>query len=225
MGQRRIDFIAYLTLRYGVDQLPSSQRRDVFMRNLIKAALAGFVMAVATSASAATIAKTFTFSASNFVYSVPGVVLPYTSVSGSFTLQFDDTLTYTDETNGITLHSLDLPITPFSLAFSYAPGLPFLNVGGARNGVSVSPIGVSTDFAMSIFNANGPNPQGGMFSYTAPGLNNSVVVANTVRLTAVNAAPAVPEPSTWATLMIGFAATGMALRRRKRRFSTQLVGA
>jgi hypothetical protein len=192
------------------------------MHNIVKAVVAGFVLAQAMPASAAIIAKTFTFSASNFVYSVPGVMLPYSSVSGSFTLQFDDTLTYTDETNGITLHSLDLPIDPFSLAFSYAPGRTFLDVGGARNGVAVSPIGVSTDFAMSILNANGPNPQRGIFFYTAPGLNNSVVVANTISLTAVNAA-AVPEPSTWGTLMIGFAFTGIALRRRGRRLSALRV--
>jgi hypothetical protein len=210
--------IAYFSLRYGIDQLSSIRRRELFMRNLIKASLAGFVLAQAMPASAAIIAKTFTFSASNFSYSIPGVVLPYNSVSGSFTLQFDDTLTYTDETNGITLHSLDLPIDPFSLAFSYAPGRPFLDVGGARNGVGVSPIGVSNDFAMSILNANGPNPQRGMFFYTAPGLNNSFVVANTISLTAVNAA-AVPEPSIWGTLMIGFAFTGIALRRRARRLS------
>ncbi len=194
------------------------------MRNLIKASLAGFVLAQAMPASAAIIAKTFTFSASNFSYSIPGVVLPYNSVSGSFTLRFDDTQTYTDEANGITLHSLDLPIDPFSLVFSYAPGRPFLDVGGARNGVGVSPIGVTTDFAMSILNANTANPQRGMFAYTAPGLNSSVVVANTINLTAVNAA-AVPEPSTWAILTIGFAFSGMMLRRRRRRFQMPLANA
>ncbi len=194
------------------------------MRTIIKAVLTGFVLGQAMPASAATIAKTFTFSASNFVYSVPGTVLPYTSVSGSFTLQFDDTLTYADETNGITLHSLDLPIAPFSLAFSYAPGRPFLDVGGARNGVSVTPIGITTDFAMSIFNANSANPQAGFFFYTAPGLFNSFVISNSVSLTAVNAT-AVPEPSTWAIMTIGFAFSGVMLRCRRRQIASPSIKA
>jgi PEP-CTERM motif len=182
----------------------------------IMAACAGTLLALASSpATAAIVARTFTFSATDFAYPVAATTPPYATVSGSFTIQFDDTLTYSGATAGITLDSLNLPIVPSALTFDYAPASPFLNVSNVRT--TPFAIGPNPNFTLSIFGATTANPVMGMFSYTAPSFNIGPFVARTNRLSFTPAIAAVPEPTTWTMLITGFGLSGVLLRRRKSR--------
>ena len=71
-----------------------------------------------------------TFSASGFPTGAP--VDP---VVGSFTITFDPTQSYTEETSGITLNSLNINLGS-EFGFDYAPApTPIIIVGGIRTGV------------------------------------------------------------------------------------------
>jgi hypothetical protein len=70
-------------------------------------------------ATAATVTDLVTFSATDFTC-VASCPTPVDPVTGSFTITFDPTQTYTDETAGISLNSLGIALDS-SLAFDYSP--------------------------------------------------------------------------------------------------------
>ena len=57
------------------------------------------------------------------------------------------------------------------------------------------------------------NLPGAIFGYTLTGTSDGF---GYTRVTVVRLANAVPEPATWALMIVGFAVTGAALRRRRR---------
>jgi hypothetical protein len=77
---------------------------------------------------------------------------------------------------------------------------------GNTHGLSASDIGL---LAGSTYN----------LSFTGSG-NNAAAVTGSVSLTA---RPAVPEPATWAMMLLGFAGIGMTIRRRQRPHLAQLA--
>ncbi|MGB7407352.1 MAG: PEPxxWA-CTERM sorting domain-containing protein, partial [Pontixanthobacter sp.] len=76
-----------------------------------------------------------------------------------------------------------------------------LGPAGSMNRVNVSASGPS-----SIFSGTLQNP---VFTAGSPTLNRGTLVISEV-------AAAVPEPATWAMMLIGFGAIGFSLRARKR---------
>jgi hypothetical protein len=89
------------------------------------------------------------------------------------------------------------PIVP-PTSFNFPPP------GGGGGGGSFPPPG------------GGFTPPGGGGGFTPPGLNPPPVPPPV---------PPVPEPSTWATMLLGFALTGWAVRRRPRRAAKRAVAA
>lgn len=94
--------------------------------------------------------------------------------------------------------------------------------GGA---LPVTPVGFVPDLPFPVTpNALGPLPPGGTTGFNPPpvfptGPNDTPGVPGVVPTptpTPIIPAPAVPEPATWAMMVVGFALTGLAVRRRKR---------
>jgi hypothetical protein len=170
------------------------------------AVAAAVALSLATPAQAAVTITNFT---------VTGPV-----VSGTFSLAFDDS------TSAYSLSALNITLAGSSVAFDTSNsgiislasiGRSDFEIGGLANGgvYSIGQAGVppADDFAFafvpsSVF-------QSVPLSYDTGGIINQ---ANSVTITAV------PEPSTWAMMLIGFGAIGWQLCRRKRSTSTFAQG-
>ncbi|MES2325864.1 MAG: PEPxxWA-CTERM sorting domain-containing protein [Pseudomonadota bacterium] len=171
------------------------------------AVAAAVALSLATPAQAAVTITNFT---------VTGPV-----VSGTFALAFDDS------TSAYSLSALNLTLAGSSVAFDTSNsglisladiGRPdFLEIGGLANGgvYNIGQAGVipADDFAFEFVPTIISQSAG--LSYDTNGIINQ---ANSVTITAV------PEPSTWAMMLIGFGAIGWQLRRRKRSTSTFAQG-
>jgi PEP-CTERM motif len=189
------------------------------------AATAVFAFINASSANAAMQTFDVSFSATGFTsqFGQP----PVQPVVGSFTITFDPTLTYTDATAGITLHTLDIALSS-SLSFDYSPtgnangAAGELVVGGVADGaccVIFNP--PSNDFWLQIltfttapvfnqlgYSQSSTGTQSLFFTDLTNGGSGSVTVQSVT--------PGVPEPSTWAMMLLGFAGLGFAFRRSRR---------
>ncbi|MEH3120562.1 MAG: PEPxxWA-CTERM sorting domain-containing protein [Sphingomonas phyllosphaerae] len=102
-------------------------------------------------------------------------------------------------------------------------------VGGVPAGdLPITPAGFVPDLSPVTPDALGPvGPGGGGDSFgpppvfpTGPGGNIPGVPGPTPTPTPTTPVPAVPEPATWAMMSLGFAITGLAVRRRKRTRAT-----
>lgn len=100
-------------------------------------------------AIANTLTETINFSAKNFTVLVGAPVsVPTDPVTGSFTITLNPTQTYTADTSGITLNSLNITLGS-TLAFWYSgPTADQLIVGGVSDGSAV--LSGSDDFFLEI---------------------------------------------------------------------------
>ena len=138
---------------------------------------------------------------------------------GNGTLTTNDT-SFVNPLNGYTAQT----ITGITGTFNGSQITGLANVTGSNNlfyltgpfFVDGNGLGFSTaaGAAVNLFVTNGTN-----YRVNAGGLNTGLVTAS-----ASAATPAVPEPATWAMMLIGFGAMGVSLRRR-RRTSTLLQAA
>ena len=155
---------------------------------------------LAGAAHGAVVQRNIDFVASNFISFDPP---PYATVSGGFTLSFDPTMSVTDKSVDV-VRSLSIPYTP-SITFSYVASDQTLVIQSAGNG-SVAP-----GFRLYLMNALVPSSPYALFSYRVAADPNRVYITETVNASNT----AVPEPATWALLVIGFGAIGTAMRRNK----------
>jgi PEP-CTERM motif len=167
-----------------------------------------------TAAIGATITDDVTFTATNFTSFPAGETAPVDPVTGSFTITFDPTQTYTDETAGITLTASNITVDS-SLGFDYSPtgiNADELFVGGVEDTVKLVQFSPATnDFVLQIttFTASPVFNQlvyaqtaAGDFQFFTPGAG----AGGSVTVTPVT--PGVPEPSTWVMMLLGFAGLG-----------------
>jgi hypothetical protein len=175
----------------------------------------GAVMGVgATGALGATSTYDVTFTATGFSSFPAGETSPVDPVTGSFTITFDPTQTYTDETAGITLTGLNISLGS-SLGFDYSPtgmAADELFVGGISDTVKLVQFSPSTDdFVLQIkdFTTNSTFNQvvyaqtgAGDFQFFTPGAGEG----GSSSVTPVTGGA--PEPSTWAMMLLGFAGVG-----------------
>jgi len=99
-------------------------------------------------------------------------------------------------------------------SFDSAPGTTFGCIGGEVCSMLI-PFGFSgTDFN-SVATLNGvPNNSSAVFLTASPTAFDTS--ASTARVWALFAPSGVPEPSSWAMMLLGFGAIGLAARRRRR---------
>jgi PEP-CTERM motif len=188
---------------------------------LFSAFVAGSVAMGAQAADAALVHDLVTFTASGFT-SAFGQPVPSDPVTGSFTITFDPTQTYVDQTSGITLNSLNISLGS-ALAFDYSPtgnthgDADELVVGGLQAGadsVFLSPT-VFDDFYLHIltYSLTPTFQQVGYTTSSATANSNYFFTdlpdsgAGTVTVTPITSG--VPEPSTWAMMLAGFAGLGL----------------
>jgi hypothetical protein len=191
-------------------------------------ALAAFSVAMgsllAGHAHAALVTDSVSFSANTFQTAF-GDPAPVDPVTGSFTIKFDPTQTYTNATSGITLKTLNIALGS-ALSFSYDPNHPAgtlpagtLIVGGSFDGpgmVQYQP--TTSDFWLFItgFTTTPAFYQLGYSQVAAldRSLFYTINGTGSVTVTPVTT-PGVPEPATWAMMILGFGLLGGAIRRRK----------
>jgi hypothetical protein len=179
----------------------------------LKALLAAAALfAIGSAAQAATIERTFDVTASDFFLtggsSPPTPVDPVTL---DFTLIWDPSVSVTSaSTAGFTINAFNLPDPPYSLAYTYDSPTATLTVASFP-GVNSCGIG-DTAYCVAIFDAAGANPFANQVNQTIS--FNSLWLSTTVAVSV--SSPAVPEASTWAMMLIGFAGFGLAgFARRK----------
>jgi PEP-CTERM motif len=182
------------------------------MKAAYAAAALAAVISFAAPAGAVVVTRTYDFSATNFVAAFGATPSPFATVAGTVTITFDDAANQIAVTSGITLDSFNAALGS-PIAFTYvAASNGIFAIGGS----AASPQGLNfntDDFTLQIRDVR-TQPFFGSFSFTQVGYTTSwhagqgsVIVHNS----------AVPEPGTWAMLLVGFGAVGAALRRPRRR--------
>jgi hypothetical protein len=175
------------------------------------------LIATTAPATAATITRTFAFTGTN-IQNISGTTpSPLSSVSLNFTVTFDPLVgvPFPGQSSGLTLNSTNLTLgSPF--AFVFAPGSnQRMTLGGTANGV----FGISAnndDFTLDFTGAGGATPQVSIFQFATSGTPGNAYRAFTTALTFTDLVAPVPEPATWALLILGFGAMGVLMRRRRR---------
>jgi len=201
----------------------------------ISACLLGAALALGATAGAhaALVTDFVAFSGAGFT-SAFGNPVPVSPVTGHFTITFDPTQTYTDDTAGIVLNSLAIGLDS-PLSFDYSPtgngngAADELVVGGLETGAGAITLGsTGADFYLHIFTFStdptygqiGYSPNSGgapntsyFYTPTNPDGLPAEGVVGSVTVTPVT--PSVPEPSTWAMMLLGFTGLGYAAYRRR----------
>jgi PEP-CTERM motif len=176
--------------------------------------MAGAVSAAMTaSAPAATIERTFDVTASGFVFNPdegPDTPAPIDPVDLTFTLIFDPSVAIAPTSEGLTINSFNLPY-PLSYAAD-GTGELFIGTFPTSFGCDNEP----ASFCVIITNAGGPIP-GGLVAFETT-VTNGLWSTGNVTVTA-SAIEVVPEPSTWAMMLLGFMGLGYAGYRRAKRNS------
>jgi len=153
---------------------------------------------------------------------------PLTTLSGSFTVNFDPTQYYSGTTTGLTVYGSSFPNIGSQLAFAWDPTYSVLSFGGLQNGPGDIASGTN-DFVVQFNLSNLSQPRlslcsdpgfscgnlQGNSSYTASGYTLAAY-PNDFWLSLAGSASSVPEPGTLA--LLGAAGFGMLLSQRRRVF-------
>jgi hypothetical protein len=179
--------------------------------------LGGFIMAAAlfagAQAGAAEITRTYSFTFTGFAGFDPGPT-PVDPLTGVFSVTFDPDVAVSNATTGVRLYSLNLPVTG-QFGITYTP------TGEMILGAIINPTDQAAnadfetdDFYVSFFDPAGANPSAVDAWYTRAGIDNAWSTSSGT-VTAVDGLPAIPEPSTWAMVVLGLGGLGATLRRRR----------
>jgi hypothetical protein len=169
---------------------------------LLAAISAAALVTPTTQANAAVVTKSYSITATNFESGAPT-----DPVTGIFTFTFDNAAPITlPSPAGLTLTGFNVPYAGPAL-FSFTRGSDMLIVGNniGLGSFSVSPATPGFGFAMLGVSST---PTISNLTYSAGGKlwhSSNVAVAEV---------SAVPEPATWALMMVGFGGMGYAMRRK-----------
>jgi PEP-CTERM motif len=195
------------------------------MRNLIASAVVASALGVAAPASAAVLYSNPALSGA--AVSIPNTLgFSYASAAAqSATLTFrllgigsvDGQNSYQDNL-AVALNAINLFTASFSLNGGGASGI-LANPAGASFSNYVTGAGTfdggSVDFSVPVSLLAGNNSFS--FAYSAPGASNGggqSLGDEGFNITNVVLSSAVPEPATWAMMIVGFALVGASMRRR-----------
>ena len=166
-------------------------------------------VAACSLASPAVAATTVDFTATNVIRIAGTDAPPLTSVNGTFTYDYTGGNALT-----LTAFSLDLGSTHFGLpsvgsTFNIVNGS--LQIGGLANGGISNLLGTTNDFVLTLtFDPLTGTGTSGAFQFTTANTNSFFLA------TTASSAAAVPEPATWAMMLLGFGGIGFAMRRGRK---------
>lgn len=198
------------------------------MRRILLGTVAsvGLMASMTSAANALVISRTYAFTASQFEDYGPhvGLVAPFETVSGSFTLTFDTAPgDQTDQSVGFVMNGLTMPVTDGfpdddtnpTIGWTYRSTFDTLAVGGMYQGVATLSKGAfpNNDFYVSI-NDISTAPKFVNFSYASKS-ENAFFKAGNISMV-ITTASAAPEPTSWALMLLGFGGAGSILRRRRK---------
>lgn len=172
---------------------------------------------LAASAHAAIIDRTFDITASNFVQTFGFDPTPPTDpVHLNFTLNFDNSADINTTTTGLTVNSFNLP---YAAEWQYAAGVDDLALATNLPAWATCSSAPGT-FCIFMHDVSSAAPSVVFFQNslpTAPEYN--VWRANNLTMTFTDATVGggVPEPATWALMLLGFGGAGAAMRAARRR--------
>jgi hypothetical protein len=188
------------------------------------------------------VTETYDFSLSNFVDIFGNSPAPFPTVTGSFTVTFDPLVSVSNQTTGFTFNTTpglpsDSPIGFTVFGASSPTGDATIAVGGIEAGANE--VVQDTNDPIVFFNIpNASDPaDASLVICSQPGFScgdftgNVTVFASGYALAGTDSVffatdeavtSGVPEPATWAMMLVGFGGLGAAMRTRRR---TYTVGA
>lgn len=181
-------------------------------KRMVMAGVALVAAVIPAAASAAIITQTFAFTGTGF-NGVGNGPPPLTTVTGSVTVTYDTSVTVIDQLGA----SAVVPSVPFAspIRYSYYSSFDGGTLSFASGGYNPSIANAGQGFALTFRNVGSGQPQGVSLNYALAG-NNELFSTRNVTITAgpAEVSGAVPEPATWAMLLLGFGGIGATLRRR-----------
>lgn len=187
-------------------------------------------LAVVSPASANTVSYNVSFSAKSFQSYASGTA-PVDPVTGSFTITFDPTQTYINDTSHITLNSLNISLGS-ALSFDYSPttltdvndGGPSLvtlnahelSVGGTYDGPQIIQYGPATNDFWLFINDFDTSPTFNQLGYaqTTADYNYFYTINNTGSVTAT------PTPLPGSLLLLGAGLVRLTAFSRRRKLTS-----
>jgi PEP-CTERM motif len=172
-----------------------------------------------TAAHAALVTETYAFTFGGFTDILASATPPMTSLTGSVTLTFDPTITTHNNTSDIVINSLSDTFVDSPVGFFAGQvGSSFIiTIGGTAAGATAITVG-SNDFLVTLQFADAGSLGNPQLFQNAVGLGTAYSVTtdpNSAFFAQTGSVSAVPEPSTWAMLILGFAGVGFMAYRRK----------
>jgi hypothetical protein len=169
----------------------------------------------ADQAGATQVFRTFDLNASDFTLEQGGPALPPVDpLHLNFTIDFDNSVDHTNDTSGLTINSSTF-IQPF--VFGYSQSLDELTVSFLA-GPNSCTVGLN-QACFGIGNVSSANPFLQVVAQFQAGIGNNfagLYEAQTRSLTFSEGA-AVPEPATWAMMLIGLGSVGFAMRKSRQK--------
>ena len=190
------------------------------------AALAACAIAPVTASSAATVQlDSRSFDGTNWVFTYGGTLAPTEGVESGSKLVILDFAGYVDGSISSALASISTSIEMSSAALGYFPGITddpsipnlVFTYTGASFQVSPAPAGGYTpiDFTgLSALTTLSGVTTDGFSAYTVNNSRGGVNGTDVYSTGSLLVPSAVPEPATWAMMLIGFGVAGYSMRRR-----------